>query len=493
MAVEITDTTLRDAHQSLLATRMRTEDMMPIAEKLDTVGFHSLEVWGGATFDTAMRFLNEDPWERLRQLKKRIHKTPLQMLLRGQNVVGYRNYADDVVERFVVRAHENGIDVFRIFDALNDLRNIELAMRVAKREGAHVQAALCYTTSPVHSIPLYLSLAKGMAELGADSICIKDMAGLISPNTAFQLVEGLKKEVGLPVQLHSHCTSGMALAAYMEAIRAGVDVVDTAISSLSLGSSLPPTETVVAMLQGTPYDTALDLSLLSEIALYFAEVRKRYAAFEGELIGVDTNVLTYQVPGGMISNLVSQLREQNALDRLPEVLREVPRVREELGYPPLVTPSSQLVGTQAVLNVLLGERYNVVPSEVRAYIRGLYGSAPGPIEGSLRERVCGEEECIACRPADLLEPELAKAAQQAGGLARSEEDVISCALFPQVALEFLRKRETGDALEKEIVAAIALALAPQQRSNQDPYAQAMVPSAWRTMGWRLQMASRARP
>ncbi len=458
--VRITDTVLRDAHQSLLATRMRTEDMLPIAEKLDAVGYHSLEVWGGATFDTCLRFLGEDPWERLRLLKKHIRKTPLQMLLRGQNVVGYRHYADDVVERFVGKAVENGIDIFRIFDALNDLRNVEWAMKVAKREGAHVQGSISYTISPVHNNDTFVRQVKELEDMGADSVCIKDMAGLLAPRDAYDLVSKMKAEVSIPLQLHCHYTSGMASSAYLKAIEAGVDMVDTAISTLALGTSLPPTETLVSILRGTPYHTGLDLALLSEIAKYFGDVRKRYREFEGELVGVDTNVLIYQIPGGMISNLVSQLREQNALDRLDEVLAEVPRVRQDMGYPPLVTPSSQIVGTQAVLNVILGERYKVVPKEVRTYFQGYYGRPPGELNPEVKKAVLGDAEMIQGRPADLLSPEYPKAAQETKGLSRGEEDIISYALFPQVAMDFFKLRVDGAVLPKELVAAIAAALAP---------------------------------
>ena len=362
--VRITDTTLRDAHQSLLATRMKTEDMLPVAEKIDAAGFHSLEVWGGATFDTCMRFLNEDPWERLRGLRKVVKKTKLQMLLRGQNLVGYKHYADDVVEEFVKRAVANGIDIMRIFDALNDIRNLEKAVEVAKREGAHVQATVCYTISPVHNVEHYVEKAKVLAGMGADSICIKDMAGILYPSDAYEIVRRLKAELNIPVQLHCHYTSGMASMSYLKAIEAGVDVVDAAISSMALGTSQPPVESLVAALQGTPYDTGLDLGLLSDISDYFKEVRKRYGQFDVAGPTVDTNVLRYQIPGGMVSNFISQLQQQNAIHRLREVLEEVPRVRRDLGYPPLVTPSSQIVGTQAVLNVLAGERYKMVTNEV---------------------------------------------------------------------------------------------------------------------------------
>ena len=466
----ITDTILRDAHQSLLATRMRLEHMLPIAEKLDRVGYHSLEVWGGATFDSCMRFLNEDPWERLRALRKAFKNTKLQMLLRGQNIVGYRNYADDIVERFVVKAKENGMDIFRIFDALNDVRNMRFAMEVAKRVGGHVQATICYTISPHHNIPTFVEMGKTLRDMGADSICIKDMAGLITPFEAYELTKQLKEQVGLPVQLHCHYTSGMASMSYLKAAEAGVDVVDTSVSSISMGSGQPPTESIVAALRGTPRDTGLDLDLLSEIADYFNKVRKEYGKFEMGLAPVDTNVLTFQIPGGMISNLVSQLRDQHAEDRLKEVLAEVPRVREDLGFPPLVTPSSQMVGTQAVLNVLLGERYKMVPNEIKLYVKGFYGRPPVPVDPEVKKKIIGDEETIDVRPADLLEPEWQKAVEGSKAYARSEEDVISYALFPPVALEFF-KRRAGEVqpeakLDAETVAAIAAALlAPPEREH----------------------------
>ncbi len=466
--VKITDTVLRDAHQSLLATRMRTDDMLPIAEKLDRVGYHSVEMWGGATFDSAMRFLNEDPWERIRKLREKMPNTPFQMLLRGQNIVGYRHYPDDIVEKFVVLARRNGIDIFRIFDALNDVRNMAWAMQVAKREGGHVQAAICYTISPVHDIPSYVKMARELADLGADSICIKDMAGLISPYTAYELVSALKEAVDLPIQLHTHYTSGMASAAVLKAVEAGVDVVDTAISSLAGLTSQPPTETIVRILQETPRDTGLDLNLLAEIADYFAEARKRYARFESGLTGVDVRVLQFQIPGVMLSNLVAQLREQRAEDRYEEVLAEVPRVRAELGYPPLVTPSSQIVGTQATLNVILGERYKVVPEEVKNYVKGMYGRPPAPIDPEVKKRVLGDEEPIDCRPADLIPPGYGKAREEIGDLARSEEDIISYALFPQVARPFLERRARGDGGKEEIVAAIAAMVAARATAPPRP-------------------------
>ena len=463
--LRITDTVLRDGHQSLLATRLRLSDMLPVAEKLDSVGYHSLEVWGGATFDTCMRFLDEDPWERLRVLRRHIKRTPLQMLLRGQNVLGYRHYADDVVERFVGRAKANGIDIFRIFDALNDVRNLATAMRAVRRQGGHVQACICYTLSPVHSIDGFVSLAGELEEMGADSVCIKDMAGLLSPYDSYELVSRLKAKLRVPIQLHCHFTSGMADMTYLKAVEAGVDVVDTAVSTLALQTSQPPTESLVASLRGHPRDTGLDLEVLSEIARHFGNVRKRYAEFETGLFGVDTNVLAFQIPGGMISNLVSQLREQGAEGRLLEVLAEVPRVREDLGYPPLVTPTSQLVGTQAVLNVLLGERYKLVPKEVRAYLKGLYGRPPGPINEEVRRKVIGDEEVVTCRPADLLEPEMESARTAAGKWATSEEDVLSYALFPQVASEFFERRAVGDGPARQTVALIAAVLANRAAST----------------------------
>lgn len=441
--VGITDTTLRDSHQSLLATRMKTADMLPIAARIDQVGFHSLEVWGGATFDTCMRFLNEDPWERLRQLRQAFKNTPLQMLLRGQNLVGYRHYADDVVDSFVARAVANGIDILRIFDALNDIRNMERSMAVAKKEGAHVQAVISYTTSPFHNIDHYVNKSLTLKDMGADSICIKDMAGIITPMVAYDLVKRLKNEVGLPVQLHCHYTSGMASMAYLKAVEAGVDVLDTAISSMSMGTSQPPTEALVASLAGTEYDTGLDLDLLSEIAEYFKEVRQHYQDFDVSGLTVDTNVLRYQIPGGMISNFMSQLAQQNALHKLPEVLAEVPRVREDFGYPPLVTPSSQIVGTQAVLNVMAGERYKMVTNEVRSYMRGLYGAPPAPVNEDVRRRIIGDEQPITCRPADVLEPQMESAKKEIAAYMESVEDVLSYALFPQVAQKFLEERMAG--------------------------------------------------
>lgn len=397
-------------------------------------------MWGGATFDTCMRFLNEDPWERLSEVRKRVKKTKLQMLLRGQNILGYRNYPDDVVTGFVQKMIERGIDILRIFDALNDVRNMEKAIQVAKKEGAHVQGTICYTISPVHDIPLFVKVGRELVELGVDSICIKDMAGLISPYMAYELVSALKKELDVPLQLHCHYTSGMASMAYLKAIEAGCDVVDTASSPLALGTSQPPVESLVAALQGTPWDTGLDLSLLSEIANYWKEIKPKYDQFAEQSSGVDTNVLEYQIPGGMISNLASQLRQANALDKYEDCLAEVPRVRAELGYPPLVTPTSQIVGTQAVFNVVMGERYKVVPKEVKNYVLGYYGRPPAEIDPEIKKKIIGDEEPITCRPADLLEPMLEKARKEIGRYAEKEEDILSYCLFPQVAEKFLKDR-----------------------------------------------------
>ena len=404
--VKLTETAFRDAHQSLLATRMRTRDMLPIAEKMDQVGFFSMEMWGGATFDACIRYLNEDPWERLRALKKAMPNTPMQMLLRGQNLVGYRHYADDLVDKFVERSAKNGVDIFRIFDAVNDIRNMERSIKAAKLADAHVQGGISYTTSPVHTIEQFADFAVRLTELGCDSICIKDMAGLITPQNAYDLVRAIKKEVSLPINLHTHCTSGMAQMSYFYACQAGVDILDTAISPLSGGTSQPSTESVVAALVGTHFATGLDMELLTEIKRYFEKLVEVYApVFNPISARVDTNVLAYQVPGGMLSNLVSQLIEQKALDRYEEVLAEIPKVRKDLGYPPLVTPTSQIVGTQAVLNVMTGDRYKMVPKEVKDYVKGLYGKSPAMIDPKVRLKVLCDEEPITVRPADLLPPE----------------------------------------------------------------------------------------
>ncbi|MCT4595768.1 MAG: oxaloacetate decarboxylase subunit alpha [Anaeromicrobium sp.] len=443
--VKITETILRDAHQSLIATRMKTEDMLPILEKLDAVGYNALEMWGGATFDSCLRFLNEDPWERLRIIRKRVKNTKLQMLLRGQNILGYKHYADDVVQEFVKRSISNGIDIIRIFDALNDVRNIKTAIETTVKEGAHAQAAISYTTSPVHNVGTYVDLAKNMESIGANSICIKDMSGLLTPYVAYELVGELKKAVKVPIELHSHCTSGLASMMYLKGIEAGADIIDTAISPFSLGTSQPPTESMVATLQGSPYDTGLDIGILNEIAEHFAPLRERAiesGLLNPKVLGVNIKTLTYQVPGGMLSNLVSQLKAQNALDKFEEVLKEVPRVREDLGYPPLVTPTSQMVGTQSVLNVLTGERYKMVPKEVKAYVKGMYGKSTVPMKEDIIKKIIGDEEVITTRPADLIKPQLEAIKNEMKEYLEQEEDVLSHGLFPQVAEEFFKFRET---------------------------------------------------
>ncbi|KTT31716.1 pyruvate carboxylase subunit B [Pseudomonas oryzihabitans] len=441
--IQITDTILRDAHQSLLATRMRTEDMLPICAKLDQVGYWSLEVWGGATFDACVRFLKEDPWERLRQLRQALPNTRLQMLLRGQNLLGYRHYSDDVVEAFVERAAANGTDVFRIFDAMNDVRNLETAIRAVKATGKHAQGTLCYTTSPVHTVAAFVDQARRMADLGVDSIAIKDMAGLLTPYATGDLVKALKEALTLDVVVHSHDTAGVASMCQLKAVENGADRIETAISSMAWGTSHPGTESMVAALRDTPYDTGLDLELLQEIGLYFHAVRKKYHQFESEFTGVDTRVQVNQVPGGMISNLANQLREQGALNRMNEVLEEIPRVRKDLGYPPLVTPTSQIVGTQAFFNVLAGERYKTITNEVKLYLQGRYGKAPGEICEQLRKQAIGQEEVIDVRPADLLSPELARLRADIGDLAQSEEDVLTFAMFPDIGRKFLEERAAG--------------------------------------------------
>ncbi len=442
-AIEITDVILRDAHQSLIATRMRTEDMLPICDKLDKVGYWSLEVWGGATFDACVRFLKEDPWERLRQLREALPNTRLQMLLRGQNLLGYRHYADDVVTAFVQKSAQNGIDVFRVFDALNDVRNLETAMRAVKDAGKHAQGTLCYTTSPVHTPEAFVDLAKRLRDIGSDSLVIKDMAGLLTPYATYELVKALKSEIDLPLVLHSHATAGLAAQCQLKAVEAGVDRIDTAISAFAGGTSHPATESQVAALKDTPYDTGLDLELLSEIAEYFREVRKKYHQFESEFTREDVSVQINQVPGGMMSNLANQLKEQQALDRIREVFDEIPRVRADLGYPPLVTPSSQIVGTQAVYNVLSGERYKTITNEVKRYLQGGYGQAPAPVNGELQKRAVGNEELIEGRPADLLKPEMEKLKGEISALAESEEDVLTYAMFPDLGRDFLQQRKDG--------------------------------------------------
>jgi len=441
--IQITDVVLRDGHQSLIATRLRTEDMLPVCDKLDRVGYWSLEVWGGATFDACVRFLKEDPWERLRKLRQALPNTRLQMLLRGQNLLGYRHYADDVVEAFVAKAAENGIDVFRVFDAMNDLRNIETAIRAVKASGKHAQGTLCYTTSPLHRVDTFVEQAKTMAAMGCDSIAIKDMAGLLTPSATGELVHALKQALDLPLFLHSHGTSGLAPLCQLKAIEAGIDHIDTAISAFAGGTSHPATETMVAALAGTEYDSGLDLELLGEIAGHFREVRRKYHQFESEFTREDVSVQINQVPGGMMSNLANQLKEQGALGRIDEVFAEIPRVREDLGYPPLVTPTSQIVGTQAVMNVLAGSRYKTITNEVKRYLLGHYGKPLGTVDGELRKRAVGSEEVIDGRPADLLPPELDKLRAEIGELARSEEDVLTYAMFPDLGKSFLEQRAAG--------------------------------------------------
>ncbi len=472
--IRITDTTLRDAHQSLWATRMRTDDILEIASKIDDAGYYSLECWGGATFDVCMRFLRENPWERLRQIRKACPKTPLQMLLRGQNILGYKHYPDDIVDRFVALACENGMDIFRVFDALNDPRNLEKAIASVRKYGGHAQGTISYTTSPVHTVASYVRLAKAQADMGVDSLCIKDMAGILTPGAARELVGALVKALpGIPVQVHSHMTSGMAAAMYMAAVEAGAGCVDCAISTMSSFSSQPPTESVMTILESEGFDTGLDRARLTEINDYFKRLKpRRQPASCAKVEPVDAGVLVHAIPGGMISNLRSQLAQQNALDRLPEVLEELPRTRADMGYPPLVTPTSQIVGVQAVLNVLGGKRYGMVTDETRRYAAGYYGRTPAPIEPRLRKRLCGSIKPIACRPADLLKPGLAAAARDIpAGLAKAEEDILSYCLFPEVALGYFRWRATPAArrdpipADAEALASSAAPAAPQAAAS----------------------------
>ncbi len=441
--VKIMETALRDAHQSLIATRMSTEDMIPIAEKMDKVGYHALEVWGGATFDSCLRFLNEDPWERLRVLRKVFKNTKLQMLLRGQNILGYKHYPDDVVEEFVKKAIENGIDIVRIFDALNDLRNLETSIKAVNKYGGHAQGAISYTVSPVHNNEYYVNLAKDMVEMGCDSICIKDMSGILLPYVAYDLVKDLKSAVDVPIEVHSHFTSGIANQTYMKAIEAGADIVDTAISPLGNGTSQPATEPMIASLQGTEYYPDIDFDVLLEVSEYFKGLRDKYlkaGLLDAKVLNVDVNTLKYQVPGGMLSNLVSQLKAQGKEDLYDEVLKEIPRVREELGYPPLVTPMSQMVGTTALFNVITGERYKMVPTETKNYVKGLYGKSPAPISDEIRKKIIGDDEVFEGRPADMLEPQLDNYKKEIKEYIEQDEDVLSYALFPQVAVPFFKQR-----------------------------------------------------
>ncbi len=452
----ITELVLRDAHQSLLATRMRIDDMLPIAEKLDKVGFWSLETWGGATFDACIRYLGEDPWERIRRLKAAMPNTPMQMLFRGQNILGYRHYADDLVEKFVERCATNGVDVFRIFDALNDLRNLETAIKATLDVGKHAQGAMSYTVSPVHTIDLWVDMGRRIEDMGAHSICIKDMAGLLRPYVAFELISKLKEAVDIPIHMQCHATTGLSTATYIKAAEAGIDNIDTAISSMSMTYGHSPTETLVAMLEGTGRDTGLDIALLEEIGTYFRGVRKKYAKFEGALKGVDSRILVAQVPGGMLTNLENQLREQNASDKLDEVLLEIPKVREDLGMLPLVTPTSQIVGTQAVINVMSGARYSNISGETAGVLKGEYGATPAAVNAELQAKVLDGAEPVTCRPADLLEPELEQQTEELVRIAGEKgirlakdvvDDVLTYALFPQIGLRFLENRDNPDAFE----------------------------------------------
>ena len=454
----ITDVVLRDAHQSLFATRLRLEDMLPIAGKLDQVGYWSIETWGGATFDACIRYLGEDPWHRIRTLKAAMPNTPQQMLLRGQNLLGYRHYADDVVRKFVERAAINGVDVFRVFDAMNDTRNLETAIKAILENGRHAQGTISYTLSPVHNLSMWIDQAKRIEDMGANSLCIKDMAGLLKPYTAFELVTSLKQAIDIPIQLHSHATTGLSTATILKSVEAGIDNVDTSISSMSMTYGHSPTESVVAMMEGTQRPTGLNIILLEEIAAYFRDIRKKYVKWEGSLRGIDSRILVAQVPGGMLTNMESQLREQGAEDRLDEVLLEIPRVREDLGFIPLVTPTSQIVGTQAVLNVLTGERYKNITAETAGILKGEYGSAPAPYNQKLQQQILDGADVITCRPADLIEPELGKLTAELQEHVSNEgislevgereiDDVLTYALFPQVGLKFLANRNNPDAFE----------------------------------------------
>ena len=465
--IHITELVLRDGHQSMIATRLRTEDMLPICSKLDDIGFWSIEAWGGATFDACVRFLKEDPWERLAKLRKALPNSQINMLLRGQNLLGYRHYSDDVVHAFVQKSADNGVDVFRIFDALNDVRNLREAILAVKKVKKHAIGTLSYTTSPVHDNAYFVSMAKQLEEMGADSIGIKDMAGLLTPQVAGDLVKALKTAVNLPIHVHSHSTSGLASMVMLKSVENGAAIIDTCNSSFAEGASHPSTESMVAALQGTPFDTGINLAKLQEITAYFREVRKKYWQYESEFTGVDTRVLVNQVPGGMISNLSNQLKEQNALDKMDAVLLEIPRVREDLGYPPLVTPTSQIVGTQAVLNVMTGARYKSVTNEVKNYLLGQYGQSPAPVNAQVKQQAVGDAAVITCRPADLLEPEMVKLQAEAERFAQSEEDVLTYAMFPDIGKTFLQERNAGslkpDALLlKENVNTAAARFAPNE-------------------------------
>ena len=478
--IRITDTTLRDAHQSLWATRMRTDDILKIASEIDDAGYYSLECWGGATFDVCMRFLRENPWERLRQIKAVCKKTPLQMLLRGQNILGYKHYPDDIVDRFVALACENGMDIFRVFDALNDPRNLEQAIRSVKKWGGHAQGTICYTTSPVHTVAKYVELAKEQEAMGIDSLCIKDMAGILTPGAARELIAALRKALPeMPIQVHSHMTSGMAAAMYLAAAEAGAGCLDCAISTMSSFSSQPPTESIVAILESEGFDTGLDLKKLAKINAYFKELKKtRQPASSRKVEPVDAGVLVHAIPGGMISNLRSQLAQQDALDRLGEVLEELPKTRADMGYPPLVTPTSQIVGVQSVLNVLSGARYSMVTDETKHYAAGYYGRTPAPIEPELRKKLCGDLEPITCRPADLLKPGLVAAADAIpAGLLQAEEDILSYALFPEVALGYFKWRKADPAKREPIPADVEQAKAAAEAPAGTPAAKNAAPAA----------------
>ena len=441
--IKVMETCLRDGHQSLMATRMTTNEMLPIIEKLDSVGYHSLEMWGGATFDAAIRYLNEDPWERLREIKKRAKNTKLQMLLRGQNLLGYRHYPDDIVERFIKKSIQNGIDIIRIFDALNDVRNLQTACAATKKYGGHAQLAISYTISPVHTIEYYKNLALEMQEIGADSIAIKDMSGILLPETASKLVSELKSVLRVPLEIHTHATAGLASMTYIKAVEAGADIIDTAISPFAGGTSQPATESIVRALEGTERETGFDLEILKDIAEYFKPIRAKYIAdgtFKPQALMTEPSIVEYQLPGGMLSNLLAQLQMQKAEHKYEDVLREIPKVRADLGYPPLVTPLSQMVGTQAVFNVLTGQRYKLIPNEIKNYVRGLYGKSPVPISEEIKKIIIGDEEVFMGRPADKLAPEYEQMVEESRDFARSEEDVLSYALFPQVAKDFLIKK-----------------------------------------------------
>lgn len=470
----ITDVILRDAHQSLLATRMRIDDMLPIAEKLDRVGFWSLESWGGATFDACIRFLGEDPWDRIRQFKAAMPNTPQQMLFRGQNILGYRHYADDLVEKFVERAAVNGVDVFRVFDAMNDMRNLETAIRAVRKQDKHAQGTMSYTISPVYTINSWLDMARRIEDMGADSLCIKDMAGLLKPYVAFDLITKLKQTVAIPIHMQCHATTGMSTATYLKAVEAGIDNLDTSISSMSMTYGHSPTESLVAILDETERSTGLDIELLEEIASYFRKVRKKYHKFEGALRGIDSRILVAQVPGGMLTNLENQLREQNATDKLDEVLAEIPRVRKDLGYIPLVTPTSQIVGSQAVLNILVGERYKSITKETEGVLKGEYGATPAPVNAELQGRVLAGAEAITCRPADLLPPEFNRQRQELLQIAKDEgiqleneiDDTLTYALFPQAGLKFLKNRHDPTAFEPAPAAEAAPTVAAPPASSE---------------------------